>query len=163
LLFYEEGRDGFYEQIARHSLYSYPTPKQLQFSIDTYIIFTMQKATLIFLLLCSAAAAFAQKPIVQQAGYIGIDLYNLSLGYDARFRNSGAKPDFSVGAGLNLPVTNNSYYTPLGVQIHGSMLLGKPSSSFEMGANLNLSTVKAYYRSLTPNNLVLYWGEQNFL
>jgi hypothetical protein len=104
----------------------------------------MQKNIFTALFLCAATISHAQKPILQQAGYIGIALRSISFGYDARFRNSGAKPDFSLGGGLDLPTSYNSSNPVLGVKAHGSMLLGKPTSSFEMGINLNLSS-PAYF------------------
>jgi hypothetical protein len=122
----------------------------------------MQKTIFTLLLLSFSVVMTAQKPIMQQAGYIGINLRSLSFCYDARFRNSGTKPDFSVGAGLDLPTSY--YYGPaLGVKAHGSMLLGKSSSSFEVGTNFSLNnSIYDYYNYNNERTKLPMQGEANF-
>jgi hypothetical protein len=99
----------------------------------------MQKI-LLFLIALLPLAASAQKPVVQQATYIGLGGANFqSLGYEARFRNFNKKPDYALGLGL---ITRS-----FGLRPSASVLFGKGSSAFELGLNSSI----IFYNTLDYN------------
>jgi hypothetical protein len=110
----------------------------------------MQKLyTLLFLLV--ATSTFAQKTVLQQAAYTGFSYSSLSVGYDARFRTTTIKPDFSLGATI---ITGYHF----GFRPHAAILFGKGSNALEMGVNANFQ-----YSRYNPFYLTVQGDKLNFI